>query len=102
MRIALNLREKDPRVRGLAGAATFVLAKLTSKQEAALEYYTDVGLSKRDGRVVWYLHTINTIWVFFGFAMILMGMGTAFGFGLWDGAENAAPFLYVVFERRSS
>jgi len=94
MRIALNLREKDPRVGGLSGAATFVLAKLTKRQEDVLEYYTDIELSKRDGRAVKFLHFINSLWVIFALVMILMGMGTAFGFGVWDGAENAAPFLY--------
>ena len=94
MRIALNLREKDPRVQGLSGAATFVLAKLTKRQEDVLEYYTDIELSKRDGRAVKFLHFINSIWVLFALVMMLMGMGTAFGFGIWDGAENAAPFLY--------
>lgn len=94
MRIALNLREKDPRVGGLAGAATFVLAKLTKKQENVLEYYTDIQLQKKRGRSVWFLHCINTIWIIIAMVMILMGVGTAFGFGVWDGAENAAPFLY--------
>jgi len=96
MQIALAIREKDPKIAGLAGAATFVLAKIDSRTEQLLEHYTEVQLQGRDGKAAWVLSAINTIWIFGSMFMLIMAIGTAFEFGVWEDSENAAPFLWLL------
>lgn len=96
MDIALTIKEKDPRVSGLAGAATFVLAKIDSKTDKLLEHYSELEFEKKSGWYAYILHTNNTIWSLFALFLITMAIGTAFEFGVWKDSINAAPFLYMT------
>jgi len=107
MTAAMQIREKDPRVAGLAHAGTVVMARLgrqkgdktgamDPKLEENLKFYVEKDLASRDRKAVWCVHTINSIWILAGFIVFILALGTAFDFGVWDGSENAAPFLYGI------